>query len=413
MPGGLQPVSWAEYVPSKRPLREPDLCPMPIAAGNAIGSPGLQVGMDEYATRLRALRERIGAGAFYVSALPNIRYLTGFTGSAGHLLVGPEQATLFTDGRYRTQAREQTDGIAVEVSAGDSRPALAAGVRDLRVKRLGFEANRLDYETYSYLHGELPQCQLVPLKEVVESLRQVKSAAEVEAIRRSVELNSRAFDEVCAAFEPGWTESRFAAELEFRFRSLGGEGAAFPTIVAAGAHGARPHAEPRALSIGPRSLVVVDQGAILDGYCSDMTRMIAIGHPDETQKKLFRAVLEAQEAAIDVIRPGVECRTVDSRARQVLKQKAVDGIRLDTIFTHSTGHGVGLEIHEGPRIGPRQRQVLQAGMVVTVEPGVYMEGQAGARIEDMVVVTERGCEVLRRTSRALRVLVESGANQDG
>ena len=369
--------------------------------------------MDEFATRLRALRERIGASAFYVSALPNIRYLTGFTGSAGHLLVGPERATLFTDGRYRTQAREQTDGIAVEVSAGDSRPALAAAVRGLRLKRLGFEANRLDYETYSYLHGELPRCQLVPLKAVVESLRQVKSAAEVEAIRRSVELNSRTFDEVCSAFEPGWTESRFAAELEFRFRSLGGEGAAFPTIVAGGAHGARPHAEPRPRTIRPRSLVVVDQGAILDGYCSDMTRMIAIGHPDETQKKLFRAVLEAQEAAIDAIRPGVECRTVDSRARQVLKQTAVNGTRLDTIFTHSTGHGVGLEIHEGPRIGPRQRQVLQAGMVVTVEPGVYLEGQAGARIEDMVVVTARGCEVLRQTSRALRVLVESGANQDG
>ncbi len=369
--------------------------------------------MDEFAARLRALRERTRAKALYVSALPNIRYLTGFTGSAGHLLVEPEQATLFTDGRYRTQAREQTDGVVVEVSAGDSRPALAASVRSLRLKRLGFEANRLDYETHSFLDGELPHCRLVPLKAEVESLRQIKSAAEVEAIRRAVDLNSKAFDEVCSIVEPGWTESRLAAELEYRFRSLGGEGPAFPTIVASGAHGALPHAQPRPEAIKPQSLVVIDQGAILDGYCSDMTRMIAIGHPDETQNKLLQAVLEAQEAAIDAIRPGVECRTVDSRARQVLRLTTVGGTRLDTMFTHSTGHGLGLEIHEGPRIAPRQRQKLQAGMVVTVEPGVYLEGRAGVRIEDVVVVTERGCEVLTSTSRALRVLGESGASQNG
>lgn len=369
--------------------------------------------MDEYATRLRALRERIGTDTLYVSALPNIRYLTGFTGSSGHLLVEPERTTLFTDGRYRTQAREQTGGIAVEISQGDSRPALVAAVRGLRLDRLGFEANRISYETYSYLRGELSRCELVPHKAEVESLRQIKSPAEVEAIRRSVELNSKAFDEVCSIAEPGWTESRLAAELEFRFRRLGSEGAAFPTIVAGGAHGARPHAEPRPRAIERRSLVVVDQGAILDGYCSDMTRMIAIGHLDETQEKLFLAVLEAQEAAIDAIRPGVECRTVDGRARQVLRQTEVDGTRLDTMFTHSTGHGLGLEIHEGPRIAPKQRQRLEAGMVVTVEPGVYLEGRAGVRIEDVVVVTEQGCEVLTRTPRALRLLGGSGASHDG
>lgn len=407
------PVSWAMVGRACGTLQAKASPSIPGPRAGAVVREGPGVGMDEYDARLRALRERMGAKALYVSALPNIRYLTGFTGSSGHLLVEPEAATLFTDGRYCAQARAQIHRVVVEVSAGDSRPALAAGVRSRGLKRLGFEANRLGYETYSYLQGELPRCRLVPLKAQVESLRLIKSAAEVEAIRRSVELNSEAFDEVCSLVEPGWTESRFAAELEFRFRSLGAEGASFPTIVASGEHGALPHAQPRAEAIQPRSLVVVDQGAILDGYCSDMTRMIAIGHPDETQQKLVRAVLEAQEAAIDAIRPGVECRTVDARARQVLRKTTVGGIRLDTMFTHSTGHGLGLEIHEGPRIAPRQRQRLRAGMVITVEPGVYLEGRAGVRVEDVVAVTDGGCEVLTRTSRELRVVGESGAGRYG
>ena len=360
--------------------------------------------MHDHTDRLARLRRRLRGRSMYVSALPNIRYLTGFTGSAGHLLVAPDETTLFTDGRYRLQASEQTQGIGVEISHGDSRPALVQRVTALRLRRLAFEANRLDYETYAFLAGSLPKCRFDPLRSVVERLRMRKTPAEIAAIRRSVELNSKAFEDVCNRIRPGWTESVVAAELEFAMRTLGAEGPAFPTIVASGTHGALPHAAPRAQQITEKSLVVVDQGAILDGYCSDMTRMIALGHPDETQKKLFHAVLEAQVAAIDAIRPGVECRTVDNRARRVLRMTTVGGTRLDTKFSHSTGHGVGLEIHEGPRVGPRQRQRLETGMVLTVEPGVYLEGLAGVRIEDVVAVTETGCEVLTKTPRELRVL---------
>ena len=359
---------------------------------------------SEHAIRLSALRRRLRSEALYVSAMPSIRYLTGFSGSAGHLLVTRDGATLFTDGRYRTQAREQTTGIAVEISAGDSRIAFARAVKALALKDLGFEANRLDYYTYAYLEREAPGCKLVPVDSAVESLRLRKSPAEIEAIRRSVALNSRAFDDACERIDASWTEARFAAELDFSMRRLGAESAAFPTIVASGPHGALPHAEPRDRPIQPNSLVVVDQGAILEGYCSDMTRMIALGRPDATQLELFDAVLEAQAAAIGAIRPGVECRTVDSRARRVLRKSTVRGLRLDRAFTHSTGHGLGLEIHEGPRIAPRQRQKLRSGMVVTVEPGVYLEGFAGVRIEDVVAVTDDGCEVLTPTSRALRIL---------
>lgn len=367
--------------------------------------------MEEHAERLTALRGRLRDVPLYVSGLPNIRYLTGFSGSAAHLLVEPDQATLFTDGRYRTQVRQQTRDVRIEIAQGDARPTLARVVREHRLKRLAFEANRVDYETFAYLTGELPRCRLVASRLAVERMRLRKSAAEVEAIRRSVQLNSAAFQEVCAKVRPNWSEARLAAEMQYAIHRLGAEGTAFPTIVAAGEHGALPHAQPRSDTLRPRSLVVVDQGAILEGYCSDMTRMIALGHPDATQKKLFQAVLEAQEAAIDAIRPGVECRTVDSCARQVLKKTIVDGLRLDTVFPHSTGHGVGLEIHEGPRVAPRQRQRLQPGMVLTVEPGVYVEGCAGARIEDVVVVTKQGCEVLTRTPRELRVLEEAGRRE--
>ena len=358
----------------------------------------------ESESRLRALRRRLRWEALYVSAPPNIRYLTGFSGSAGHLLVTRDEATLITDGRYRTQARQQTSGIAVEISVGDSRIALAEAVGARGLKELGFEANRLSYDAYAFLRREAAGCSLVPADSPVEALRILKSEDEVRAIRRSVDLNSNVFDEVCRRLEPGWTESRLAAELEFGMRRLGAEGPAFPTIVAGGPHGALPHAEPRDAAIPRNTLVVVDQGAVVGGYCSDMTRMIAVGRPDSAQMELVEAVREAQAAAVGAIRAGVECRTVDGRARQALRKRTVGGVRLDTAFTHSTGHGVGLEIHESPRIAARRRQRLRAGMVVTVEPGAYLEGLAGVRIEDVVVVTEDGCEILTRTPRELRIL---------
>lgn len=363
-----------------------------------------RTGTTDTEPRIRALRRRSRSDAFYVSALPNIRYLTGFAGSAGHLLVTRGGAVLFTDGRYRTQAREQTDGIEVEIVSGDSLPAFAAAVRRRGVRKLAFEANRLGFATHSALGDLLPGCELVPVQSAVEALRTCKSPSEILALRRSAALNSRAFEDACGRLEPGWTEARLAAEVEFSMRRLGATGTAFPTIVASGAHGALPHAEPREEPIRANSLVVVDQGAILGGYCSDMTRMIAIGRPDPTQQALFDAVLEAQAAAIDAVRAGVECRTVDSRARAVLRKAKVRGVRLDTAFVHSTGHGLGLEIHEAPWVARRQRKRLRAGMVVTIEPGVYLEGFGGVRVEDVVVVTKTGCDVLTSTPRGLRIL---------
>ncbi len=360
--------------------------------------------MSEYAARLDSLRAASKGVALYISEVTNIRYLTGFTGSAGHLLVEDDRAVLFTDSRYETQAVKQTCDLELEITFGDSRPAFAAAVRKRRLKILGFEKNRLSYASFCFLKRELPDCRLTPFDSAVEKLRIVKSAGEIDAVRRSVELNSRAFDQACRKLRPSWTEQRLAAEIEFAMRRLGAAGAAFPTIVASGPWGALPHAEPRALKPAPKTLIVVDQGAILNGYNSDMTRMISLGLPDKRQMELFNAVLEAQQVAIDAIRPGVEFQTIDRRARQTLRKSKIAEKKLDELFAHATGHGLGLEIHESPRLAPRQRKRLQEGMIVTVEPGVYLEGVAGVRIEDVVVVKQDGCEVLTPTSRELRVI---------
>jgi Xaa-Pro aminopeptidase len=232
----------------------------------------------------------------------------------------------------------------------------------------------------------------------VEELRQIKSAEEIARIRRSVDTNSRAFEQAVARMRPGMKEQDLAAELEYRMRRLGAEKPSFETIVAGGVRSALPHAQPTAAPLRD-GLVVVDMGAIQEGYCSDMTRMLFLGKPSARVKRAYRAVLEAQLAAVDAVHAGARTARVDAAARNVLK-----GYGLDKAFIHSTGHGLGLEIHEPPRIGKRDKTTLQAGMAITIEPGVYIEGFGGIRIEDTVVVTEHGCEILTPTAKELRVI---------
>lgn len=343
----------------------------------------------------KAFREEIDA--FYVSALVNIRYLTGFSGSAGHLLIEQGRTTLFVDGRYDAQAREQTAGIEVCVSPTDPFLALLGEIRHRRLMRIGVERNRLSLAAYERLRDVRKKIR--PLEGVVEELRAVKSAEEIDLLRKSALLNSEVFESVVGRLRPSWSETRLAGELEYEMRQRGAERASFPSIVASGPHGARPHAAPRSVKLQRNSLVIVDHGAILDGYASDMTRMIALGRPSPDQLALVDAVSEAQQSAIDSVRAGVACATVDRASRKVLKKK-----NLDRYFVHSTGHGLGLEIHEAPRIAGTVSTRLKTGMVITIEPGVYLEGIGGVRIEDVVVVGPDGCEPLTPTSRKLRIL---------
>lgn len=348
--------------------------------------------------RLLGLLARHKADAIAITHLPNVRYLSGFTGSNALLLVTPKRTTLFTDPRYDIQAREQCD-CAVKVVNGPLWPVAAVELQKRGVAALALEADRLSQAMWQNVARMLGKgVRLRPTQSLADGLRMVKDATEIDAIRRSVVLNSKAYAQVLKRVKPGMTEVELAAEIEYRMRRLGADGVAFDTIVAAGARSALPHATPTAARIG-EGLLLVDMGAAVEGYASDMTRVAHVGEPSAKAKDLYAAVLEAQLASIAAVKPGATCDEVDAAARQALKRR-----KLDRYFTHSTGHGLGLEIHEAPRVGARTELRLEAGMVITIEPGVYVEGFGGVRIEDTVLVTDAGVEVLTPTTKEFLVL---------
>lgn len=335
--------------------------------------------------------------ALIVSFTTNVRYLTGFTGSNGILLVLPAGALFLTDPRYRLQSAREVD-CRRRVASGPLLPKLVSAVEKMKLRRLGFEKSRMSYEGYEFLKSRLPmRTSLEPVPGLVEELRMRKSEREIALVRDSVAANSEAFEQAVSQMRVGMREVDLAAELDYRMRRLGAERTAFETIIAAGPRSALPHAQPTAAVLKANDLVLVDMGAIREGYASDMTRMLILGRASAKVKQVYRAVLEAQLAAIAAVRAGVTAKHVDGEARRVLKSE-----KLDRAFVHSTGHGLGLEIHEPPRIGKKEKTRLQKGMAITIEPGVYLEGFGGIRIEDTVVVTENGCEVLTPTSKELR-----------
>jgi len=374
----------------------------PAAAGNPASHP--------YAARRRMIAEALSGrrlDALLVALSPNLRYLSGFTGSNGYLLLSAERALLFTDPRYLLQARQECLGAAgpsrafeIRIAKGPLVPAVASAISRFRWRRIGYEPARMTCDAFEALKAKLPaRASLTAAGGWIESLRAIKSLAEIDLIRRSVVTNSRAFEQAAARLRPGMKESDLAAEIEYRMRRLGAEKPSFETIVASGRRTALPHAQPTAAQIVPESLVLVDMGSQQDGYCSDMTRMLFLGNPTPQVKRTYRAVLEAQLAAIDAVRPGARTADVDAAARSVLQAHG-----LEEAFVHSTGHGLGLEIHEPPRIGRRDKTRLAPGMAITIEPGVYLEDFGGIRIEDTVAVTAHGCEILTPTPKELRIL---------
>ena len=335
--------------------------------------------------------------AFLVSGLPNIRYLSGFTGSHGLLLVTPDERMLYTDPRYTIQASEECNCAVRTVKGRALQTTATQLIKRKRLKRIGFEKARMSYEDYATLKENLPLgASLKPVAGVIEKLRMIKSEDEIARIRRSVLTNSEAFQNTRKRIKPGISESEVAAELEYQMRLHGAEKPAFETIVAAGPHSALPHARPTNQNWNGNELLLIDMGSCRDGYTSDMTRMLFLGRPDKNIQHMYDAVLEAQLAAISAVRDGVTAQQVDRQARQVLKKHG-----LEKEFVHSTGHGLGLEIHEPPRIGAKEKTKLAAGMVITIEPGAYVRGLGGVRIEDTVAVTKSGCEVLTPTSKEL------------
>ncbi len=349
--------------------------------------------------RARALFASRKIDALIASSAPNVRYLTGFTGSNGMALVWAGGAILFTDPRYGIQAASEVD-CEVRVARGQLHVELVKAAARRRLRRLGFEEGRVTFKTCREIEAALPLGgTLEPTAGLCEALRVVKSAGEIELVRRSVQLNSEAFSRAMTRLRAGMTESALAAEIDYQMRLLGADGPAFDTIVAAGPRSAMPHASPSSRTIRLNQLVLVDMGASREGYASDMTRMAFLGRPGRKVRNLYSAVLEAQLAAIDAVRAGVPAGNVDRAARRVLRAHGVE-----RAFVHSTGHGLGLEIHEPPRLAKGVETPLEAGMTITVEPGAYLEGFGGIRIEDTVVVTSSGCGILTPTSKELLVL---------
>jgi len=361
----------------------------------------------KHEARLRRLRTSLpesNLDFLLVTHLPNVRYLTGFTGSAGALLVGERDAILFTDGRYRTQARQEVRNARIAIAS--QAPSLAAaewlaGLRSRSAPRtLGIEAESLTARARDRLAAALRgKAKLRSAPPLIERARMVKDAAEVGLIRKAVKLGASLFDVACKTIRPGVREVEVAAAMEYEARRKGAEGMSFPTIVAAGARSAIIHGRASPARLPRRGFVVCDFGVILAGYCSDRTRTVHVGKPSQQARDFYGAVLEAQLAAIAAVRPGVTTGQVDEAARSVLRKW-----KLGRWFTHSTGHGVGLEIHEAPRLAAAQTQKLEPGMVVTIEPGAYVPGKWGVRIEDVVVVTPSGCEVLSPEDKDLVVL---------
>jgi len=337
--------------------------------------------------RLRLFISSVGADAVLVSHLPNIQYLCGFSGSAGMLLVNASTATLFTDSRYTFQTREEVSGARVQICKHGLLRAVSEALRARRGRyKVGYSASHMTVaQKHALEAGAGGRVRWVNDRGAVEKLRAVKDADELSRIREAADIISAVFREVLKGIKPGITELALAAEIEHEIKRQGASGPSFETIVASGPRSAWAHAQPTAKPLRKSELVVLDQGAILRGYCSDMTRTIFLGKASRKVRSLYTAVLEAQAAGKRAIRPGATAGDVDRATRNTLKQA-----KLDRYFTHSTGHGLGLEVHEMPRLGKGEQTILQEGMVLTVEPGVYIEGLGGIRIEDDVVVTASG-----------------------
>ena len=360
-----------------------------------------------FPVRLKRLRERLasaGLDALLISHLPNIRYLCGFTGSAGFLLVAESANVFFTDSRYNRQAHEQVKGAKVVIARKTVWSALGEGISERLTRSkgrvLGIEAEHLTVAERKRLANLLPSgLRLRNVPALVERARMVKDDDELKLIRAAVHLGATLFDRAIEVLKPSVTEAEVAAEMEYVARRAGAEAMSFPTIIASGARSALPHGRATDKPVAAGGFVVCDFGVILDGYCSDQTRTVWVGAARKEARSAYEAVREAQAAAIAAVRPGGSVGEVDAAARKLLR-----GAGLGRYFTHSTGHGVGLEIHEAPRIAAGQKEVLQPGMVITIEPGVYFPGKWGVRIEDMVVVSEKGCEVLTPTAKDFLVV---------
>jgi Xaa-Pro aminopeptidase len=353
---------------------------------------------DDRQKRLRRILRRGRIRHFLVTYLPNIRYLSGFTGSNAALWISPDEAVFFSDGRYSEQASRQVAGCRVEiVEQGPFLARIAKTIGRAKPRSLAFEGYALSVSSYLKLEMHLDRkIRMKPVDDLIESLRFVKDRGEIRAIRRAAKMADRAFDEFIGTLRTGITERDAQWRLRTILRGLGSEGDPFDPIVLFGARASLPHGRPEEVKLRKGDWVLMDYGAVVDGYCSDFTRTVVKGKATGEMREVYEIVRKAQAAAVREARPRVTGRTVDAAARDVIA-----GAGYGKEFSHGLGHGVGLEIHEGPRLARTVKMPLRSGMVVTIEPGVYREGWGGIRIEDTVLITATGSSRLTKATREL------------
>lgn len=317
----------------------------------------------------------------------NMRYISGFSGATGYLYISQHKAVILTDFRYIIRAQEENKGFEVlEVTERYSK-IIHSLVTDDKVKKIGFEAADTTYADYKKLEEELKEATFYSIGDLLSDLRNIKTIEELERIEKAAAIGDKAFFEMLHIIKPGMTELEIAAHLEYSMKRNGAEGLSFDTIVASGIHSSMPHAVPTTKKIEYGDFVTMDFGCIYQGYCSDMTRTIVIGKANDRQKKVYDIVLQAQLKALDFIKAGYQGKEIDKVARDIIYQAGYEGC-----FGHGLGHSLGLFIHEEPRLSPKEERIIQENMVETVEPGIYIKDFGGVRIEDLVVVTNGGCQ---------------------
>jgi Xaa-Pro aminopeptidase len=333
-----------------------------------------------------------------ITSPENVRYLCGFSGTEGTVLLTRREGFFLTDGRYTTQAGEQVKQLTV-ITFREKVKETGRLIKKLRVRTLGFEARHLTVAEWQDLEREILPVALKPCTDVLDRLRMVKDAAEIALLRTAARIAAQSLQEVLPLIRPGIREKDVACELEYQMGKNGGEGPAFQLIVASGYRAALPHGVASMKKIAAGDVVVIDYGTLYRGYFSDETCTVFVGKPAARQKKIYAIVLEAHDRAIAALRPGKTLKTIDAAARRYIEQQG-----FKKYFNHGTGHGVGLAVHEPPRVSYLADGNVAAGMVVTIEPGIYIPGWGGVRIEDTVLVRDRGCEIITRADKRLTVL---------
>ena len=353
--------------------------------------------MKNRVKRLQRVLLKENLDLLLVSFLPHVRYLSGYSGSNGLILMSPDACVFLTDFRYKDQAKQQVTNMTVIVVERELFSSLA-GLPQVKKKRvkLGFEAHHLSCKTYQTLRSLLPECLMVPTEKLVELLTVTKDNGEVAKIRKAVEITDRVFSEILDFIEPGVSELDVAAEIEYRMKRRGSSTPYYETIVASGKRSALPHGVASGKKIRKGEFVTLDFGAVYDGYTADLTRTVVVGKANRRQREIYNTVLKAQKLAISKARAGMQACYLDRLARELIKRAGYG-----KYFGHGLGHGIGLQIHDNPAVNPTNQQPLEPGMVITIEPGIYIPDWGGVRIEDDVLITQKGCRVLNQAEKSL------------